>query len=53
MTQDLCTIVAKPHPFDSEHYFAQAKHGQTIAQMLGANTSKTCSVTVNGYSVPQ
>lgn len=53
MTQDLCTIVAKPHPFASDTVYCTAKAGMTIAQMLGQHASQTISVTIDGYEVPQ
>lgn len=53
MPQDLCTIVAKPHPFDCQTVYAQAKAGMTIAEMLGEGASQTCSVSIDGYDVPQ
>lgn len=46
-----CTIIAKPHPFQSERVQAFARAGQTIAQMLG-DASHSCRVTVGGYEVP-
>lgn len=53
MPQDLCTIVAKPHPFDCETVFAEAKAGMTIAEMLGEGASQTCSIAIDGQDVPQ
>ncbi|NMW24198.1 hypothetical protein HFP05_07305, partial [Rhodanobacter denitrificans] len=49
----LCTVVAKPHPFDCDTVFAQVQAGQTIAQMLGEGASQTLSVTIDGYAVPR
>ena len=52
MNQDLCTIVAKPHPFGSDTVYCEAKSGLTIAQMLGRAVSHTASVTIDGQPVP-
>lgn len=49
----LCTVVAKPHPFDCDTVYAQVQAGQTLAQMLGGGVSQTLSVTIDGYAVPR
>jgi hypothetical protein len=49
----LCTVVAKPHPFDCDTVYAQVQAGQTLAQMLGEGMSQTLSVTIDGYAVPR
>lgn len=46
------TIVAKPHPLQSERVFCQAAAGQTIAQLLG-DAAHSCEVTVGGHPVPR
>jgi len=47
-----CTLVARPHPFDSDTAFARVPAGQTLAQMLGPNASHSLSVAIGGYNVP-
>lgn len=47
------TVVAKPQPFSADTVYAEVRAGQTIAQMLGPNVSRTASVTVGGYPVPR
>jgi hypothetical protein len=49
----LCTVVAKPHPFDSDTVYCEFQAGQTIAEMLGAGVSNTANVTCGGYPVPR
>lgn len=49
----LCTLVAKPHPFATDTVYAEVKAGMTIAQMLGAGATQTCSVSIDGHDVPQ
>ena len=50
---NVCTIVAKPHPFDCETVYCEAKAGMTIAQMLGEGASQTASISIDGYDIPQ
>lgn len=47
-----CTLVARPHPFDSDTAFAHVPAGQTLAQMLGPNASHSLQVAIGGYDVP-
>jgi len=47
-----CTLVARPHPFDTDTAFARVPAGQTLAQMLGPNASHSLSVAIGGYNVP-
>lgn len=49
---NLCTVVAKPHPFQ-EAVYAQVQAGQTIAQMLGDGASRTLGVAIDGCDVPR
>ncbi|NMW23043.1 hypothetical protein HFP05_01080 [Rhodanobacter denitrificans] len=51
MTGD-CTLVARPHPFDSNTAFAQVPAGQTLAQMLGPDASHSLQVAIGGHEVP-
>lgn len=47
------TVVAKPQPFSGDVIYAECKAGQTLAQILGSNVSRTAQVTVGGYPVPR
>lgn len=47
-----CTLVARPHPFDSDTAFAHVPAGQTLAQMLGPDASHSLSVAIGGRDVP-
>lgn len=47
-----CTIVAKPHPFQSDRVQATARAGQTISQMLG-DIALSARVSIGGYEVPR
>lgn len=47
-----CTLVARPHPFDSDTAFAHVPAGQTLAQMLGPDASHSLSVAIGGHEVP-
>ena len=47
-----CTLVARPHPFDSDTAFAQVPAGQTLAQMLGPDASHSLQVAIGGHEVP-
>lgn len=49
----LCTVVAKPHPFDSDTVYCEFRAGMTIAEMLGDDVSNTASVYCGGYLVPR
>lgn len=49
---DDCTLVARPHPFDSDTAFARVPAGQTLAQMLGPDASHSLSVAIGGHAVP-
>ncbi|HTM78928.1 MAG TPA: hypothetical protein VL133_15040 [Devosia sp.] len=51
MTGD-CTLVARPHPFDSDTAFTRVPAGQTLAQMLGPDASHSLSVAIGGHDVP-
>ncbi len=46
------TLVARPHPFDSDTAFARVPAGQTLAQMLGPDASHSLRVAIGGYDVP-
>jgi hypothetical protein len=48
----MVTLVARPHPFDSDTVYAEAKAGQTIAQLLGNGASHSLRVEVGGIEVP-
>ena len=47
-----CTLVARPHPFDSDTAFTRVPAGQTLAQMLGPDASHSLSVAIGGHEVP-
>lgn len=47
-----CTLVARPHPFDSDTAFAHVPAGQTLAQMLGPDASHSLQVAIGGHEVP-
>lgn len=47
-----CTLVARPHPFDSDTAFARVPAGQTLAQMLGPDASHSLQVAIGGCDVP-
>jgi len=51
---DSCTLVARPHLFDSRStVYAETRAGQTLLQMLGEQASHACEVTVGGQPVPR
>ena len=47
-----CTLVARPHPLDSDTAFARVPAGQTLAQMLGPDASHSLQVAIGGCDVP-
>lgn len=49
----MVTMVARPHPFDTETVYAEAKAGQTIAELLGAGASHSLRVEIGGIEVPR
>lgn len=49
---DMVTLVARPHPFDTETVYAEAKAGQTITELLGDGAAHSLCVEVGGIEVP-
>lgn len=48
-----CTLVARPHPFDSDTVFARVAAGQTLAQMIGPDVSHSLGVQIGGHDIPR
>jgi mRNA-degrading endonuclease toxin of MazEF toxin-antitoxin module len=48
----LVSLVARPHPFQPDTYYAEAVAGQTIAELLGPGARHSLRVEVGGVEVP-
>ncbi|HET6805331.1 MAG TPA: host specificity factor TipJ family phage tail protein [Frateuria sp.] len=49
----LVGVVARPHPLQRDTYYAEAKAGQTIAQILGDGAADNLRVELGGEEVPR
>lgn len=49
----MCTVSAKPHPFQMERVYSEVRHGQTLTQMLGDAVAYSARVQIGGHDVPR